>query len=383
MDGDPAVDVPDPRPHYPELVIRTRVRLAVAAFTVGTALAGCATERVDRPAADWKPPAATTSNATASPSATEPGAAPPVELRLAFAGDVHFTGRTLRLLDDPKTAFGSIASVLRDADLTVVNLETAVTDRGTPEPKRFQFRSPKTAYPALRAAGIDAASIANNHALDYGRVGLLDTLDAAADAKFPVFGAGRDADAAYAPWLSTVKGVRIAVLGMSQVHDLATQWKATETRPGIAMAFDSARAVAAVRAARDQADLVIVFMHWGIEGNSCPSGEMKTFAGQIAAAGADIVIGTHAHTLLADGWLDKTYVHYGLGNFLWYSTSHSTDSGVLRLTVRGRTVTRTEFLPATVSGTGRPVLVSGAARERIENKIATAKRCTGLATKRP
>ncbi|SCL58222.1 poly-gamma-glutamate synthesis protein (capsule biosynthesis protein) [Micromonospora eburnea] len=350
--------------------------MAVATFAVGTALAGCATEGMDRPAAEWRPPAGTTSHATGSPSATEPAASP--ELRLAFAGDVHFTGRTLRLLDDPKTAFGRIAPVLRDADLTLVNLETAVTDRGTPQPKRFQFRSPATAYSALRAAGVDAVSIANNHTLDYGQVGLLDTLDAAADANFPVFGAGRDVDAAYAPWLSTVRGVRIAVLGMSQVHELAAQWKATETRPGIAMAFDGDRAVAAVRAARDQADLVIVFMHWGVEGNSCPTGEMKTFARQMATAGADIVIGTHAHTLLADGWLGKTYVHYGLGNFLWYSQSHSTDSGVLRLTVRGRTVTRSEFLPATVSGTGQPVLVSGAARKRIEDKIATAKRCTGL-----
>lgn len=361
-------------------VISTGVRVAVVALAVGAAVAGCATG--GRPAAEWKPPAATTSNATASPSATGPGASPPVELRLAFAGDVHFAGRTLRLLDDPQTAFGRIASVLRDADLTLVNLETAVTNRGTPQPKRFRFRSPDTAYPALRAAGIDAVSIANNHTLDYGQVGLLDTLDAAANANFPVFGAGRNADAAYAPWLSTVKGVRIAVLGMSQVHELATQWRATESRPGIAMAFDEARAIAAVRAARDQADLVIVFMHWGAEGNSCPTGEMKTFAREMAAAGADIVIGTHAHTLLADGWLGRTYVHYGLGNFLWYGDSHSTDSGVLRLTVHGRTVTRTEFLPATVSGTGQPVLVSGAARERIEAKIATAKRCTGLSRKR-
>lgn len=357
-------------------------RATLAALTVGAALAGCTAEPSDH-AAGRESTASATPSATASPSAAAPSLAAPVELRLAFAGDVHFTGRTLRLLDDPETAFGRIALVLRDADLTLLNLETAVTDRGTPQPKRFHFRSPETAYAALRAAGIDAASIANNHTLDYGHVGLLDTLDAAADADFPVFGAGRDADAAYAPWLTTVKGVRIAVLGMSQVHELAAQWKPTDSRPGVAMAFDGARATAAVRAARNQADLVIVFMHWGAEGNSCPNREMKTFAGRMARAGADIVLGTHAHTLLADGWLGKTYVHYGLGNFLWYGNSHSTDSGILRLTVRGRTVMRNEFLPATVSGTGRPMLVSGAAKERIEDKLATAKRCTGLTTTRP
>jgi poly-gamma-glutamate capsule biosynthesis protein CapA/YwtB (metallophosphatase superfamily) len=148
------------------------------------------------------------------------------------------------------------------------------------------------------------------------------------------------------------------------------------------MAFDTARATAAVRAARATADLVVVFMHWGIEGNPCPSGEMRAFAATLATAGADVVVGTHAHTLLGDGWLDRTYVHYGLGNFLWYVGSRSTDSGVLRLTVRGRTVVRTEFLPATVSGTGRPVLVSGPAKARIEDKLAAARRCAGLAPRR-
>jgi poly-gamma-glutamate synthesis protein (capsule biosynthesis protein) len=76
-------------------------------------------------------------------------------------------------------------------------------------------------------------------------------------------------------------------------------------------------------------------------------------------------------------------VHYGLGNFLWYGTSHSTDSGVLRLTVRGRTVVGNDFLPATVSGSGQPVPVTGRAEQRVEAKLATAKRCTGLAAKRP
>ncbi|MFF4811150.1 CapA family protein [Micromonospora chersina] len=362
-------------------MIRRTARASLAALTVvavGVALAGCAPGPAD-PEPVWRgatPGPTPSATATPAPSAS-------AEVRLAFAGDVHFTGRTLGLLDDPETAFGPIASTLRDADLTLVNLETAVTDRGTPEPKTYHFRAPKTAFAALRAAGVDAASIANNHILDYGRQGLSDTLDAATEARYPVFGAGRDADAAYAPWVTTVRGLRIAVLGMSQVHDLAGSWRATDTRSGVAMAFDPARAAAAVRSARERADLVVVFMHWGIEGNSCPTGEMKTFARRLSEAGADIVVGAHAHTLLADGWLGRTYVHYGLGNFLWYATSHSTDSGVLKLVVRGRTVVDSEFVPATVSGSGQPVPATGAGKRRILDKLATVQRCTGLAAKRP
>lgn len=316
--------------------------------------------------------------ASSSPAAT-PSATGPVDLTLAFAGDVHFTGRTLRLLDNPQTTFGPMAPALRDADFAMVNLETAVTSRGTPEPKTYHFRAPTSTYAALRAAGVDAVSIANNHTLDYGQAGLLDTLDSARAAGFPVVGAGHNAEEAYLPFLTTVRGVRVAAVAMSQVHELADQWRPTASRPGIAMAFDAARAAAAVRSARTQADLVIVFMHWGVEGSSCPNAEMKDFAAKMSAAGADVVLGSHAHVLLADGWLGSTYVHYGLGNFLWYGTSHSTDTGVLRLTVRGRLVVRNEFLPGTVSATGQPVPVSGAAERKIRDRLAAAQRCTGLA----
>jgi len=349
--------------------------VAVAAVVGSVAPLACAPRSGSAPA--WRAPQA------ASPTPAATAAPVPTEITLALAGDVHFTGRTLRLLDHPDTAFGEVASVLRGADLAVVNLETAVTTRGAPQPKQYLFRAPASAYTALRAAGVDGASVANNHTLDYGHVGLLDTLGSARAAGMPVFGAGRNAGEAYAAWVTTVRGVRVAMVGLSQVRELAQAWAATDSRPGVAMAYDAERAVAAVRAARQRADVVVVFMHWGVEGSSCPSGEMRSFAARMAGAGADVVVGTHAHTLLADGWLGRTYVHYGLGNFLWYGSSHSVDSGVLRLTVRGRTVVRNEFLPAVVSETGQPVLLSGAAAERVRDRVARAQRCTGLSRTRP
>ena len=104
---------------------------------------------------------------TAAPASSGPGSAS--DLTLAFAGDVHFMERTATLLaKDPSTAFGPVAQVLSSADVAMVNLETAVTTRGTPEPKQFHFRAPASAYGALRAAGVDVATIANNHSLDYG-----------------------------------------------------------------------------------------------------------------------------------------------------------------------------------------------------------------------
>jgi len=98
---------------------------------------------------------------------------------LAFAGDVHFEGSLeQRLAGDAAQALSPIAPVLRSADIAVVNLETAVTDGGTPTAKEFTFRAPSTAFEALRGAGVDVASMANNHGLDYGVAGLRDSLGA-------------------------------------------------------------------------------------------------------------------------------------------------------------------------------------------------------------
>ncbi|GAA2599827.1 CapA family protein [Dactylosporangium fulvum] len=328
----------------------------------------------------WQPAPATAS-ASASPTASVLASPSPVELTLAFGGDVHFTERTAALLKNPATAVGPMTSVLSAADLAVVNLETAVTTRGTPEPKEFHFRAPATAYEAVKAAGIDAVSIANNHALDYGRAGFADTLDGAAAAGVPVFGGGRTVDEAYAPLILTVRGVRVAILGFSQIHTLAESWKAGPATPGIAMAWDVPRAAAAVRSAREHADLVVVFNHWGTERDSCPNANQKQFAAVLADAGADMIIGAHAHVLQGAGWLGRTYVAYGLGNFVWYVGS--ADTGVLKVQVRGRSVVRAELIPAVVSGTGQPKPLTGSAATAAAKRFTDLGRCTGLAAGPP
>ncbi|HEY7432273.1 MAG TPA: CapA family protein, partial [Streptosporangiaceae bacterium] len=283
-------------------------------------------------------PAATGVSAGAgrsTPHQARPAAGRPVRagaagsVTLAFAGDVHFTGRTAKLLSDPATAFGPVAAVLRSADFAAVNLETAVTSHGVPQPKTYHFRTTPVAFTALRDAGVDLVTMANNHVLDYGTVGLADTLAAAKAARFPYVGIGPDAAAAWAPYVTTVKGMRIAVVGVSQVAELASSWVATPSRPGEANAIDLGRTLAAVKAARRLAPTVIVFMHWGTEGQACPDPGQLSLARKLAAAGASIIVGAHAHMLQGSGWLGHTFVAYGMGNFLWWERSYSTTSGVL------------------------------------------------------
>jgi poly-gamma-glutamate synthesis protein (capsule biosynthesis protein) len=302
-------------------------------------------------------------------------------ITLAFAGDVHFTGRTAGLLKHPARAFGQITSVLRSADLTMLNLETAVTRRGVPQPKTYHFRTTPAAFTALRDAGVDLVTMANNHVLDYGQTGLADTLAAAKATRFPVVGIGVDAAAAWAPYVTTIRGTPVAIIGVSQVAELASSWVATGSRPGEANAISLRRTLAAVRAARKLARIVIVFMHWGTEGESCPDASQLSLAPKLAAAGASIIIGAHAHMLQGSGWLGRTFVAYGMGNFLWWENSYSTATGVLKLTIHPRRPLTARFVPAVVSATGQPVVLTGAAAKRAAAHYASLRSCTRLSAR--
>jgi poly-gamma-glutamate synthesis protein (capsule biosynthesis protein) len=301
---------------------------------------------------------------------------------LAFAGDVNFAGRTARLLSDPAAAFGPITSVLKSADFAALNLETAVTSRGAPQPKNYHFRTTPLAFTALRDAGIDLVTMANNHVLDYGPVGLADTLAAAKAARLAYVGIGTSAAAAWAPYVTVIKGMTIAIIGVSQVAELASSWAATGTRPGEANAIDLSRTLAAVRAAKRLAEIVIVFMHWGTEGEACPDPAQLSLAHELAAAGASIIVGAHAHMLQGSGWLGHTFVAYGLGNFLWWEHSYSTATGVLELTLHPRAPLTARFIPATVSSTGQPIADRGAAARQAVAQYASLRACAEL-TRQP
>jgi poly-gamma-glutamate capsule biosynthesis protein CapA/YwtB (metallophosphatase superfamily) len=305
----------------------------------------------------------------------------PGAITLAFAGDVNFAGRTARLLHDPATAFGPISALLRAADFTALNLETAVTSRGAPQPKTYHFRTSPRAFTALRDAGVDLVTMANNHILDYGRTGLADTLAAAQAARFPYVGIGTNDAAAWAPYVTTIRGTRIAIIGVSQVAELETSWVATRTRSGEANAVNLGETLAAVRAAKRLAPIVIVFMHWGTEGEACPDPNQLYLAPLLAKAGASIIVGAHAHMLQGSGWLGHTFVAYGMGNFLWWERSYSTATGVLELTLHPHAPLTARFLPAVVSGTGQPVPLHGAAARRAAARYTQLRACTGLTTR--
>lgn len=300
---------------------------------------------------------------------------------LAFAGDTHFEGAVAdRLASDPASVFGPISPVLSGADVTIVNMETALGVGGSAAPKEFTFQAPAQALEAFRAAGVDVVSAANNHGMDFGPESLEETLAAEALSGFPVIGIGRNEQESYEPFTAEVRGQRIAVIAATQVLDasLLDQWTAGPDKAGLASAKRVDRLVAEVQAARGVADTVVVFLHWGIEGHTCPSSTQQELASQLVAAGADVIVGGHAHRIQGAGRLGAAVVNYGLGNFVFHAGSaESARTGVFTVTVTGRRIDGYEWTPARIVDR-QPQPLAGPDADAALDYWESLRDCTGL-----
>jgi poly-gamma-glutamate capsule biosynthesis protein CapA/YwtB (metallophosphatase superfamily) len=253
----------------------------------------------------------------------------------AFVGDVllgEYVGTLLNRhgFDYP---YAQVSGILREADVAAANLETAVTSGGEkPELKTYEFRSDPDALPAFREAGFDLVNLANNHTMDFGPEGLRDTMKHLKESDIAYVGAGETADEAYAPVYIEKNGVRIAVLGFSRVIPDGS-WKAGENKLGLADTYDYTRPVQAIEAAKAQADIVVVLVHWGDEKAEAPLADKQVDLGRrYIDAGADLVIGSHPHVLQGFEYYKNRWIAYSLGNFIFTKSKDplTYDSGILQ-----------------------------------------------------
>jgi len=209
--------------------------------------------------------------------------------------------------------FERVAGLLGDADLTIANLECAFTDRGVASGKLYTFRVAPRYAAGLADAGIDVVSLGNNHTADFGPEGLEDTIAALDAAGIAHAGAGIDEPAARRPALVEAEGLRIAFLSYTDVMENTF---AGSDAAGVALATVDV-IDADVRAARAQADVVVVSLHSGVEYTDAPQPEQQRLARAAIDAGALLVLGHHPHAL--QGWeqYGDGLIAYSLGNFVF------------------------------------------------------------------
>jgi poly-gamma-glutamate capsule biosynthesis protein CapA/YwtB (metallophosphatase superfamily) len=300
---------------------------------------------------------------------------PPGTVRLMAVGDVMLAqsiGRRIKkygLLAPWK----NVKQYFDQADLVVANLECVISDRGTKWPKTFNFRAPTIAAQSLAAAGIDAVTVANNHAVDFGFDALGDTLSYLDAAGVGHFGGGANLDHARAPLILEANGLTIAFLGYvlpfsGRPNFNTRQWAAGADSPGLALGTPDV-VTADVKAAKQLADVVIVMVHGGIEYSFRPNAAQKNFDKAALAAGAALVIGAHPHVLQGYTLYDHQSIAYSTGDFVFdYFVGAPNDTAIMDVRLSADGVDSVNWIPIEVQN-GFPRPAKGAEVTRIMSHL--------------
>lgn len=278
--------------------------------------------------------------------------ADPEQIVIDFVGDVNFAEgwSTIRYLDQQIDGLydcmsPALLEELNQADILMVNNEFAYSTRGTPiEGKDYTFRADPDRVYLLEIMGADIVSLANNHAYDFGPEALLDTLDTLQGAGIPYVGAGANLREAMTPVYFIANGRKIAIVSATQVERTLNYTKeATETEPGVLKTLDPNKFVTVIEEANENADYVIVYVHWGTEQNPHFEKDQMALADAYIEAGADAIIGGHTHCLQGCEYREEVPIIYSLGNF-WFN-SNKLDTGIAQLVIQKDGSMDFRFLP--------------------------------------
>ncbi len=279
----------------------------------------------------------------------------PGPITINAVGDLMLERDIITLMEQNGSVhpYAAVRSMLADADITIGNMEGTFTERGSQASKFYTFRTPPRHARGLDEAGFDVVSLGNNHTMDFGDVGLTDTLAALDAAGVKHSGAGIDSSAARAPVVLETKGSRIAFLSYNAVLEATF---ATSTSGGVARADeDSIRQD--VTAALRTADIVVVSVHAGTEYQDAPTAEQRSLLRAAIDAGASLALGHHAHVF--QGWEEYGggVIVYGLGNFVFDLDTE--DLATLGARPFQTAVMRFELAPggSVLSVTARPVYI--------------------------
>lgn len=276
---------------------------------------------------------------------------------------------------DPFQHFGGI---LKGADVRVVNLECVVSTRGKAiEDKPYTFQAHPRVLPLLERY-FNVASLANNHTGDFGFDAFNEQLDLLEQRRFGHFGGGRNNAEARRPYLVTVNGLRIALLGYNDFHPRC--FEAGPDWPGVAWCVTE-QVVADIEAARSihKADLVIPVMHWGEEEE--PENErQKDVAHRMIDAGADVVVGGHPHVTQSTEYYKGKLIAYSLGNFVFdgFDEGPGRIGWVLRLRMDKNGLLEWDTVVAHLDGKGNPHPEKDALSPAGNARQGTMNRCKGL-----
>ena len=309
-------------------------------------------------------------------------AAPGPVTTVTVVGDIMLgrrVGAALAAVGDHGAALAPTRRRLAGADLTVGNLESTLSRAGAPQQGGDSFAADPRVLPALRRAGFDVLSLANNHTGDFGLRALVQTVDRVTAARITPVGAGRDVKQAREPAVLERNGIRFGVLAFNAIGETPPARRDSpgaarirmQPRTGPLNDTDLRAMQAAVRRLDRTTDIVLVLPHWGDQYTNRPVADQRRVARALVDAGADLIVGGHPHWVQGiELYRDKLVAH-SLGNYVFdMDFSRETREGViLELTFWGSELKAAEFVPVVIGSDFAPRVVTGAAAARILDRM--------------
>ena len=292
---------------------------------------------------------------------------------ISFVGDVSLADNWfIAPMYDKR---GGISGVLGDkmlnimtsSDVMIANSEFTVSNRGVEIPnKMYTFRAKPERLSIYSEMGVDMVTLANNHVYDYGNDAFLDMLDAFDNYKIPHIGAGHNIEEAKKPFYFIINGYKFAFVSATRAEKFILTPGATDTEPGVFRCYDPTNMINLIKELRPSCDYVIPIIHFGRENSHDLEEEQVSSAKEYIDAGADMVVGHHAHTLQGIEIYNDKPIIYNLGNFLF--NNETVDTALFQVILKNDGTMEYYMIPALQSNSKTEVL-EGEDKIRVINDI--------------
>lgn len=260
-----------------------------------------------------------------------------------------------------------VVNIMKSADIMVANNEFTVSNRGSKMPnKYYTFRAYPERLAIYEEMGVDIVSLANNHVYDYGEDAFLDMLGHLKEYDIPYVGAGVNREEAIRPYYFIANGYKIAFLAATRAEKYILTPEATEDGSGVFRAYDPTLLLDTISEVKKSSDFVIVLMHWGRE-DSHELEQVQIDTGKMYIdAGADLLVGSHAHVLQGMEFYNNKLIAHNLGDFIF--NRETKDTGILSVTIDGIGKMSYEFIPC-FQNNFRTILHTGSDKIRVINDM--------------
>ena len=293
---------------------------------------------------------------------------------ISFVGDVSLADNwyIMPKYDERKKGIYGILSektveIMKENDIMVANSEFTISDRGEKMPgKYYTFRASPKRLPIYEEMGVDLVTLANNHVYDFGKTAFYDMIDSLNEYKLPYIGAGKNIEEAKRPYYFIINGYKIAFVNATRAEKLILTPEATETEGGVFRCYDPTAFTNLIKETKQVSDFVIALIHWGKEDSHELETVQKETSKTYIDAGADVIVGSHAHVLQGIEFYKNKPIIYNLGDFIF--NDETKDTGIFKIELHKEGNMDYYFIPALEKDEYTKVL-DGNEKQEVINKM--------------